>query len=72
MESKKNKRALYLEHLEKQKKSGMTAPKYCQLTGISLHTLRYHRLRQKRAKKQNPFAEVQLTPQILLRSHVYL
>ena len=39
MESKKHKKALYLEHLEKQKKSGISVAKYCQLYWFQFETL---------------------------------
>ena len=57
-----SKKAHYLEHIEKQKESGVSISEYCRLNELSRHSFRHYRRQKFLPEKQSTFAKVKLIP----------
>ena len=53
-----SKKAHYLEHIEKQKESGVSISEYCRLNELSKHSFRHYRRQKFLPEKQSTFAKV--------------
>jgi len=47
-----NKREIWIKHIKNYKSSGLTAAKWCEKNGLSIHSLRYHIFKINKEKKQ--------------------
>ena len=62
MKTNISKKAHYLEHIEKQKESGVSISEYCRLNELSKHSFRHYRRQKFLPEKQSTFAKVKLIP----------
>jgi len=61
----------YLAHIEKQKASGLSIKKYCEVNNLVEHKLSYYRsypLKAKKEDKSQAFAQVKIKPPVVTKA----